>query len=120
MPHFPRAGTEIFFKLSSEKLGVILTLGWYWHEGPVIKSFYDSLIVSRICRDGAQWLNSWGLDCESTLRYIDYHTILQQILCSSVYHANPFSVTPTLPASSDLLSITSNWTRLWNLYQTGA
>jgi len=22
----------------------------------------------------AQWLNSWGLDCESTLRYIDYHT----------------------------------------------
>ena len=28
----------------------------------------------------AQWLNSWGLDCESTLRYINYYTILQLIL----------------------------------------
>ena len=28
--------------------------------------------------------------------YINYHIILQLILCSSVYHANPFSVTPTL------------------------
>jgi len=55
----------------------------------------------------AQWLNSWGVDRESTLRYIDYHTILQQILCSSVYHANPFSVTSTLRERqpSDPLSI---------------
>ncbi len=45
----------------------------------------------------AQWLNPWGLDCVSTLRYPDYNTVLQLILCISVYRANPLSLTSILP-----------------------
>ncbi len=45
----------------------------------------------------AQWLNPWGLDYVSTLRYIDYHIVLQLILCISICHANPLSLTSILP-----------------------
>jgi hypothetical protein len=57
---------ERFFTLSKEEFAVILTLGWYWHEGPVIKSLHDSLLISRICSDdfeldnALELVSNWG------------------------------------------------------------
>jgi len=46
-----------------------------------------------------------GLEFVSTLRNSDCHTILLQILCMSMYHANPFSVTSILPHHVNALAI---------------
>jgi hypothetical protein len=57
---------ERFSTLSKEEFAVVLTLGWYWHEGPVIKSLYDSLLISRICSDdfeldnALELVSNWG------------------------------------------------------------
>jgi hypothetical protein len=57
---------ERFLTLSKEEFAVILTLGWYWHEGPVIKSLHDSLLISRICSDdfeldnALELVSNWG------------------------------------------------------------
>jgi hypothetical protein len=57
---------ERFSTLSEEEIAVILTLGWYWHEGPVIKSLHDSLLMLRICSDdfeldnALELVSNWG------------------------------------------------------------
>jgi CHAT domain len=85
---------ERFSTLSKEQFAAILTLGWYWREGPVIKSLHDSLLISRICSDefdldnALELVSNWGyirmsrtpIDCERD-QFINWIHPLFTIYC---------------------------------------
>src|SRR6266536_5164125 len=68
-------------------ISLLLQDHWREYEQTLHQSAKERKMESLEVID-AQCLNSWGRDCESTLCYIHYHTILQQIWCFSGYHAN--------------------------------
>lgn len=126
-----------FSKLPGKTLAVILTLGWYWHEGPVIKSFYDSLILSRICRDDfeldevLELVSNWGyiqmssapIGAEYNLIISWIHplfTIYSRIVACALLRSKPDpSTTGWLPFCKDFPYTVTERTMYWIFPKSG-
>jgi hypothetical protein len=128
---------ERFFTLSKEELAVILTLGWYWHEGPVIKSLHDSLLISRICSDdfeldnALELVSNWGyirmsrtpIGCERDLIISWIHplfTIYCRMAACALFRSKPDPSTTTWPLfSKDVVYDFARRATSWIFPKTG-